>query len=92
MILSAPLIDAIIVAVGAEFVLIALILHRADKTRWVMPAFWFLASGALLMAALRLVLSGYSGMIPALPLIGSLITHLAFIATVWRLIKKPGPR
>jgi hypothetical protein len=85
------MIDVILLAVGGEFLVIALFLRRAGAANWILPAFWFLASGALLMAALRLALAGdESGMI-ALPLLGSLFTHLFLIISVWQRIKKARP-
>lgn len=88
MILTPSLIDAIMVAVGAEFILLALFLRRAGAANWILPAFWFLASGALLMAALRLVLSGHSHLITALPLLASFVTHILLLLSVWHRIKK----
>jgi hypothetical protein len=91
MIITPSLIDVIILAVGGEFLIIALLLRRAGMVDWILPAFWFLASGALLMTALRLALAGSeSGMI-ALPLLGSLFTHLFLIFSVWTRIKKARP-
>lgn len=90
MIITPGLIDVIILAVGGEFILIALFLRRTGAAGWILPAFWFLASGALLMASLRLALAGAGAQsdIIALPLLGSLVTHLLLIFTVWTRIKK----
>lgn len=84
-------IDLIILAVGGEFLLLAWLLLRAGARSWILPAFWFLASGALLMGALRLALAGSSGGVIALPLLGSLVTHLLLIHAAWQRIKKARP-
>lgn len=92
MILTPSLIDAILAGVGAEFFLVCFFLRRAGAANWIMPAFWFLGSGALLMAALRLALSGNSGLVTALPLLASFVTHILLLITVWRRIKKTRPQ
>jgi hypothetical protein len=91
MIITPDLIDLIILAVGGEFLIIALLLRRAGASDWILPAFWFLASGALLMTALRLALAGGESGMTALPLLGSLFTHLFLILSVWTRIKKARP-
>lgn len=91
MTITPGLIDLIILAVGGEFVLIAWLLRRAGAQLWILPAFWFLASGALLMGALRLALAGSDGALIALPLVGSLFTHLLLLHSAWRRIKKARP-
>jgi hypothetical protein len=91
MIITPGLIDVIILAVGGEFILIALFLRRTGAAGWILPAFWFLASGALLMASLRLALAGAQSGIIALPLLGSLVSHLLLIFAVWTRIKKARP-
>ena len=91
MTISPLMIDAVILAVGGEFILLAVFLQRAGRSGWILPAFWFLASGALLMAALRLALSASAGALIALPLLASLVTHFLLIWAVWQRIKKARP-
>lgn len=91
MIITPGLLDAIMAAVGLEFALIAAALWRWNLRQWILPVFWFLASGALLMSALRLALSGSAAQWMALPLLGSLFTHLFLLLTVWQRIKKARP-
>lgn len=91
MTITPGLIDLVILAVGGEFLLIAWLLRRAGAQAWIAPAFWFLASGALLMGALRLAIAGSGGGLIALPLLGSLVTHLLTLNSAWRPIKKARP-
>jgi hypothetical protein len=82
------MLDAVFVAVGAEFVVLALVLRRQGAQRWLPALFWFLASGALLMLAVRNALSGTSGLSIAGLLLASLVTHLACLLSAWRAIEK----
>lgn len=85
------MIDLVLAGIAAEAVLISALLVRAGRTDWLAPLLWFLASGALLMLALRLALSGLTGPILTLPLLTSLITHIMVIVSASQHKKKPGP-
>ncbi len=88
MILSPPLLDLVLAGVAGELLLIAAFLRSQRAAAWIVPLFWFLASGACLMIALRAALDGPGGLDPALPLSASLFTHIAMLVSVWGLIKK----
>lgn len=74
-----PLIDAILVGVLIEGAAIAIWLRRRSRRRMVTPVMLFLASGALLMIALRLALIDASFLVVAAPLLGAFLAHLAVL-------------
>lgn len=81
--------DAVIVGVAAEFGLLALLLARAGLREWIWPLFWFLLSGALLMASVRSALSGVPHPVIGTVLFISLLTHVACLLSAWRNIRPP---
>lgn len=79
--------DLVLVAVAAEFALLAFLLARSGHPPWAWPLLWFLISGALLMAAVRSVVAEAPDMVVASVLLVSLLTHLACLWTAWRLVR-----
>lgn len=79
--------DLVLLGVAAELVLIVFLLRRAGHGRWIWPVFWFLVSGALLMTAVRLGISGGAHLTIGGALFASLLTHLACLWTAWRLVR-----
>ena len=90
MTLAPWMLDLVIIGIGAEFALLAYLLARLKLSSWTAPLGWFLISGALLIGALRLSLSGAAGAMIALPLAASLVTHIMMLRSVFIRIKKPG--
>ncbi|MFN7056303.1 hypothetical protein [Hyphomonas sp.] len=80
------MLDLVMLGVAAEFAALAWILYRLRRGRWIAPLGWFLLSGALLIGALRLSLSGAAGEVIALPLAASLVTHILMLRAVWKQI------
>ena len=78
--------DFVIAGVASEFLLLAFLLTRAGRTPWAWPLFWFLLSGALLMAAVRSTLEGLPHPVIGGILIVSLLTHAACLRSAWRLV------
>ena len=78
------LIDAILVGVALEFLGLTWWLMRRGQSRWIAPVFWFLASGAALMAALRSATIGASEVwiLGALTISG--LGHIAALALAAR--------
>ncbi|MEO1253215.1 MAG: hypothetical protein AAFW81_12820 [Pseudomonadota bacterium] len=74
------LIDFILAGIVLEAVAIAYLLSKTRALELMAPALAFLASGALLMLALRAALAGAPGAIPAF-LLGSFAAHVA--ALIW---------
>lgn len=79
MTLTPGLIDFVLVFVGLEFVVLALVLARGGAGRYITLLGLFLASGGLLFFALRLVMTGQTTLLLAV-LLGSFLTH---VATIW---------
>ena len=78
---------AVLIGVAAEFVLLAFLLARTGRRAWAWPLFWFLLSGALLMAAVRSAVSGAPHAVIGGVLFISLLTHLACLWSAWRLVR-----
>jgi hypothetical protein len=86
MTLESWMFDLVILGVAAEFLLLAFLLARAGRKSWAWPLFWFLLSGALLMAAVRSTLAGLPHPVIGGILIVSLLTHVACLGSAWRLV------
>lgn len=82
--LSPVVFDVILAGIAAEFGVLAWLLRRVGRGRWIPPVFWFLLSGALLMLAVRGALAEAELAAIAIPLIVSLLTHVACLWTAWR--------
>ncbi len=78
--------DLVIAGVAAEFLALSFLLARAGHRPWAWPLFWFLLSGALLMAAVRSALAGVPHPVIGGVLIVSLLTHVACLWSAWRLV------
>ncbi|MFN4024792.1 MAG: hypothetical protein ACK4MQ_08165 [Hyphomonas sp.] len=85
------MIDLVIAGMAAEFILIAAALVLTGRRTWIAPVFWFLASGALLLIAVRFALAGQESACIGTALIAAFATHILLLVTVWHRIKKPGP-
>lgn len=85
------MIDLIIAGMAAEFILIAAGLAYAGQRAWIGPVVWFLASGALLLLAVRFALAGQESAYIGTALIAAFATHILLLVAVWHRIKKPGP-
>lgn len=83
--------DVILAGIAAEFGVLAWLLRGKGQRRWILPLFWFLLSGALLMLAVRGALAGTGLASIAAPLIVSLLTHVACLWTASRAMRAPGP-
>ncbi len=81
---TAPMIDAILVGVVLEFLAIAWFLRRKGRSFLVTPIFFFLASGAALMVALRFSLDGAQQSLIALPMLAALFLHATFLVVAVR--------
>ena len=78
------IIDAILVLVLVEAIALA-VYHRATGRGIALrEVLWTLASGACLMIALRIALTGGAWYAVAAPLTAALITHLVDLARRWR--------
>lgn len=73
--LSPWMIDAILIGVAAEFVIVRMLLVRRKAQHLIGPLFFFLLSGGLLLAAVRLALTGAAGAIIALVLLFAGLAH-----------------
>lgn len=69
------MIDAILVGVVIEFIVVRALLIRNGAAGFIGPLFLFLISGAFLLAAVRLSLSGVNGGAIALILFAAFISH-----------------
>jgi len=87
MTLESWMFDLVLAGVAAEFALLAFLLARSGNRAWAWPLFWFLASGGLLMAAVRGALSGLPHAVIGGVLFVSLLTHLACLWTAWKLVR-----
>ena len=87
MTLESWMFDLVLAGVAAEFALLAFLLARSGHRAWAWPLFWFLASGGLLMAAVRGALSGLPHAVIGGVLFVSLLTHLACLWTAWKLVR-----
>lgn len=81
------MLDLVLVAVAAEFGLLAVWLARAGHRPWIWPLSWFLISGALLMAAVRSVVAEAPDLLVAGVLFLSLLTHAACLWSGWKLVR-----
>jgi len=81
---TAPMIDAILAAVAIEFLALAYLLRRAARGFLIAPLFFFLASGAALMVALRFSLDGAQAPLIAIPMLAALFLHATFLALSYR--------
>ena len=88
MTLESWMFDLVLAGVAAEFALLAFLLVRSGNRAWAWPLFWFLASGGLLMAAVRGALSGLPHAVIGGVLFVSLLTHLACLWTAWKLVRR----
>ncbi len=86
MMLAPWMFDLVIAGVAAEFLGLAFLLARAGQKPWAWPLFWFLVSGALLMAAVRSAIAGLPHPVIGGVLIVSLLTHVACLGSAWRLV------
>lgn len=82
--MSPGLIDAILIGVVVELLALGLALHRVAASRWILPLGLYLASGAFLVIALRVALSGPSEPWIALALLASLCAHVASLWSLYR--------
>jgi hypothetical protein len=81
---SGRIIDAILLLVALEAMAIA-IYHRATGRGVALgDVVWTLASGAALMLALRIALTGGAWTAIAAPLTAALVTHLVDLVRRWR--------
>ena len=86
--LSPHLIDGILVLIGVEVLVLSLWLRRANASRLVPALICFLVSGALLMLALRVSLTGPDqGAVTLACITLSLPVHLAALILAWRAFK-----
>jgi hypothetical protein len=88
MTLESWMFDLVLASVAAEFALLAFLLARSGNRAWAWPLFWFLASGGLLMVAVRGALSGLPHAVIGGVLFVSLLTHLACLWTAWKLVRR----
>jgi hypothetical protein len=82
-------VDLIVVAIALECVGLAAWLVHAGATRLVTPLLLHLASGALLLLALRASLAGAASAWIAAALLGSLATHLLSLRRSYRALLGP---
>lgn len=80
------MLDWILVGVGLEFFALRTWLITRGEKEWAGPLFFFLISGALLMASVRMALSGASTRVLAILLGFSFLTHILFFVRVKDLI------
>jgi len=76
------LVDAILAGVVLEFLVVGAWMVRASETRLLVPFTLILASGAFLLAAVRVALPAPGSQRVALPLLGGLIAHAA---SLWQI-------
>ena len=81
---TAPMIDVILAGVAIEFLALAWLLHRAARRSLITPLFFFLASGAALMVALRFSLDGAQTPLIAIPMLAALFLHATFLVVSYR--------
>jgi len=77
-------IDAILAGVLLEFLIVGAWMVRASETRLLAPFLLYLASGACLLAAVRIALPAPGSQRVALPMLGGLIAHVASLWTIHR--------
>ncbi len=81
------MLDAILVLIGAEFLLIGLFLRARGQKRLIVPVGAFLLSGLALMLALKLALGGATGGAIAGLLAMSFVGHAGALVLAWRAVK-----
>ncbi len=82
---------AVCAGLTAEFAVLAIALRRAGLGRWTAPLFWFLLSGALLIASAGLLAAGAGEdrqIAVAGLLLGSLVTHVLTLVSAWRCLHR----
>lgn len=79
--------DLVLLGIAAEALILSIGLRRAEAGRWAAPLFWFLVSGALLMASVRSAIASAPHELIAGLLLLSLLTHLACLWNAWRIIR-----
>ena len=88
MTLTPDMINLIFLLIAAEFAGIAWLLVRARLGGLISPVFFFLASGALLFACLKIALSDGSPEALSLAGGGAFFTHIAAIALAARAVAR----
>lgn len=81
---TAPMIDVILAGVAIEFLALAYLLRRAGRGLLIAPLFFFLASGAALMVALRFSLDDAQARLIAVPMLAALFLHATFLVVSYR--------
>jgi hypothetical protein len=89
--LSLPLaLNVIFAVIALELIVLSVWLVRRSRAALIAPLVTFLASGALLMAGLRIAIGGGDQAVLILSLIAlSFPAHLATLILVWRAVTKP---
>ncbi|MEM0985809.1 MAG: hypothetical protein AAGJ32_06150 [Pseudomonadota bacterium] len=87
MTVAAWMIDLIFLLILAEALIGAIWLARSGRRALIGGFLWFLASGAALMFAIRLLLTGETGGALAAMLLCSFLFHFLALASVWRAAK-----
>lgn len=77
-----PMIDAILALVAIEFLVLSAFLARARAKGLIAPLFFFLASGALLLAAFRFSLAEADARVVSACLALAMVSHIATLALV----------
>lgn len=80
------MIDAILLIVVIEFFVFRSILIRANAKKYVAPLLLFLLSGAFLLIALRLTMTGAHPLLAPLALLLAGVAHLATLGAAARLV------
>ncbi len=88
MTISPWMLDLVSAGIVLEFLLLAYLAQRRGAARWVLPLFWFLLSGLLLMQSVRAALAGSPDIVLGGLLVASLVTHLAFLRVSWARVRK----
>ncbi len=82
------IIDAILIGVVLEFLIIRFLLIRANAKLYIRPVFFFLLSGGFLLVAMRFSMSDASVSMTSFALFFAFVSHLGTLAAVVRLISK----
>jgi|GEM_PF-5337605 len=80
------MIDAILLLVVVEFFVFRALLIKADARKFIAPLLFFLLSGALLLVALRLTMTGAQPLLAPLALLLAGLAHLATIRAAAKLM------
>jgi len=82
------MIDAILIAVIIEFLVLSAVLKKFSAHDLIAPLFFFLLSGGLLLSALRLALSGSSSTLIALTLLCAFFSHAGLLILMFQRLRK----